>query len=63
MGGFHLLDSHVDLDFESREELDELGQMLNRYFPSTRFVTGHCTGEIAYKQLKTFWEISLRNFM
>jgi len=31
MGGFHLLDSHVDLDFESREELDELGQMLNRY--------------------------------
>ncbi|HHU97954.1 MAG: MBL fold metallo-hydrolase [Bacteroidota bacterium] len=62
MGGFHLLDSHVDLDFESREELDELGQMLNRYFPSTRFVTGHCTGEIAYKQLKNILGDQLTQF-
>lgn len=53
MGGFHLLDNQGDLGFESREELDELGQMLKRRFPLTRFVTGHCTGEAAFKQLKS----------
>ncbi len=52
MGGFHLLDSQGDLDFESMEEINRLGQTLKHRFPSTRFVTGHCTGEIAYKQLK-----------
>ncbi len=62
MGGFHLLDSQGDLDFESREELDELGQTLKHRFPSTRFVTGHCTGEAAFKQLKSVLGDQLTQF-
>ncbi|MDI9604679.1 MAG: MBL fold metallo-hydrolase [Bacteroidota bacterium] len=53
MGGFHLLDSQGDFDFESTEEIEWLGQTLKRRFPLTRFVTGHCTGEAAFKQLKS----------
>lgn len=62
MGGFHLLDSQGDIDFESREELDELGQTLKRRFPLTRFVTGHCTGETAFKQLKSVFGYQLTQF-
>lgn len=53
MGGFHLLDSQGDFDFEFTEEIEWLGQTLKRRFPLTRFVTGHCTGEAAFKQLKS----------
>ncbi len=62
MGGFHLLDSQGDLCFESREEIDRFGQTLKRRFPSTRFVTGHCTGETAYKQLKNILGDQLTQF-
>lgn len=62
MGGFHLLDSQGDLDFESMEEINRLGQTLKHRFPSIRFVTGHCTGEIAYKQLKNILGDKLTQF-
>ncbi len=62
MGGFHLLDSQGDLNFESAEEIERLGQTLMRRFPSTRFVTGHCTGEDAYKQLKSVLVDQLTQF-
>lgn len=62
MGGFHLLDSQGDLDFEFREEIDSLGRTLKRRFPSTRFVTGHCTGEAVYEQLKSVLGDQLTQF-
>ncbi|MGI6572531.1 MAG: MBL fold metallo-hydrolase [Fermentimonas sp.] len=62
MGGFHLLDSQGDLDFESAEEIDRLGQTLKHRFPLTRFVTGHCTGEAAFNQLKSVLRNQLTQF-
>ncbi len=62
MGGFHLLDSQGDFDFESTEEIEWLGQTLKRRFPLTRFVTGHCTGEAAFKQLKSVLGDQLTQF-
>lgn len=53
MGGFHLLDSQNDLKFETEKEVVELGQELKSRFSSTRFVTGHCTGDHAISHLKS----------
>lgn len=62
MGGFHLLDSQGSMEFESMEEIERLGQTLKRRFPSTRFVTGHCTGEAAFEQLKSVLGDQLTRF-
>lgn len=53
MGGFHLLDSQNGMEFETVEEIVSLGQTLRQRFPSTRFITGHCTGDTAFKNLKS----------
>ena len=62
MGGFHLLDSQNDLTFETEKEVEELGQELKSRFPSTLFITGHCTGEYSFNQLKSIMGEQLKQF-
>lgn len=52
MGGFHLLDSQNNIEFETAEEIESLGQILKQNFSLTCFITGHCTGKTAFNQLK-----------
>ncbi len=53
MGGFHLLDSQNSFEFETNDEIEILGQTLKSSFPETLFVTGHCTGDTTFNQLKS----------
>lgn len=53
MGGFHLLDSRNGMTFETEKEIKELGETLKTRFPETLFVTGHCTGDTTFNQLKS----------
>lgn len=53
MGGFHLLDSQNGIEFETAEEIENLGQTLKKRFSKTLFVTGHCTGDATFNQLKS----------
>lgn len=53
MGGFHLLDSQDAMQYETEEEIKKLGQTLKSRFPETLFVTGHCTGDTTFNQLKS----------
>lgn len=53
MGGFHLLDSQNGMQYETAEEIEKLGQTLKSRFPETLFVTGHCTGDTTFNQLKS----------
>lgn len=52
IGGFHLLDSTASSNYESKYEIENLGNALNKKYKHTEFITGHCTGEKAYKLLK-----------
>ncbi len=51
LGGFHLLDSRQGQVFESKTEIVQLGEFLSSNYPKTRFMTGHCTGSLAYELL------------
>jgi 7,8-dihydropterin-6-yl-methyl-4-(beta-D-ribofuranosyl)aminobenzene 5'-phosphate synthase len=62
MGGFHLLDSQNNQEFETGKEIMKLGQKLKSRFPSTRFVTGHCTGDYAFNHLKSILGEQLTQF-
>jgi 7,8-dihydropterin-6-yl-methyl-4-(beta-D-ribofuranosyl)aminobenzene 5'-phosphate synthase len=50
MGGFHLLNRSTQ-ETESRERIQLLASELAAY-PHTKFYTGHCTGETAFRRLK-----------
>ena len=50
-GGFHLLDSRQDQLFETKSAIVQLGEFLSSNYPTTRFITGHCTGTLAFEQL------------
>jgi len=52
IGGFHLLDSTAQQQYESEEEIEAMAEILKRDYPRTDFITGHCTGEEVYNQLK-----------
>jgi 7,8-dihydropterin-6-yl-methyl-4-(beta-D-ribofuranosyl)aminobenzene 5'-phosphate synthase len=62
MGGFHLLDSQNNMEFETEEEVIKLGQKLKSRFPTTRFITGHCTGDHAFSHLKSILVDQLAQF-
>ncbi len=62
MGGFHLLDTKNGNSFETDAEQWELAKYLKNTYPLTDFITGHCTGERAYSQLKTVLEYQLIHF-
>ena len=62
LGGFHLLDSTHHTNYESDLEITELSNYLRTNFPLTDFITGHCTGEQSYDQMKKVLESRLRHF-
>jgi 7,8-dihydropterin-6-yl-methyl-4-(beta-D-ribofuranosyl)aminobenzene 5'-phosphate synthase len=53
MGGFHLPDSKSGQEFETIAEIEDIGSQLQKIYPDTHFITGHCSGEKAFKLLKT----------
>ena len=53
MGGFHLSDSNATQKFETEAEIENIGSELKKIYPDTLFITGHCSGENAFKLLKT----------
>jgi len=53
IGGFHMLDSTALQQYESKEEIEAIAEILKRDYPHTDFITGHCTGDGAYKQIKS----------
>ena len=57
VGGFHLLDG-----YESDEELTALARRLKTKYPSTRFYTGHCTGDHAFVVMKNVMGEQLQSF-
>lgn len=62
MGGFHLLDAKNDSLYELESEIESLGKMLNKNYPQTEFITGHCTGENTFDILKKCLEFKLVHF-
>jgi len=52
MGGFHLLDSNNGVNYETEENIAEIAHYLNAHYPSSMFITGHCTGDQVFNQLK-----------
>lgn len=51
-GGFHLIDANEFVKVETDEELEQIALELKTNFPSTKFYTGHCTGQNAMKIFK-----------
>ena len=62
MGGFHLIDAKNDTSFETETQVKELATHLKNTYPLTDFITGHCTGEKAFSQLKKILEFRLIHF-
>jgi len=62
MGGFHLLDTKIGQKFESSDEIEEIALKLKKKYPQTNFITGHCTGEKVYQQLKEQLDEQLIHF-
>lgn len=54
MGGFHLLDSKTEQQFETKAEIDKIAYELKMKYPQTNFITGHCTGEKVCQDLKMY---------
>ncbi len=51
IGGFHLLDSHLDQHYETDKQLQQVASVLAQNYPSVDFYTGHCTGDYCYEIL------------
>jgi 7,8-dihydropterin-6-yl-methyl-4-(beta-D-ribofuranosyl)aminobenzene 5'-phosphate synthase len=51
VGGFHLLSPRKGNLYESEEEITIIGNALLSQHPTTKFFTGHCTGENAFLTL------------
>ncbi|MDD4636306.1 MAG: MBL fold metallo-hydrolase [Bacteroidales bacterium] len=62
IGGFHLLDSVPLQPFETKEDIDFIAQELKKNYSHTRFITGHCTGDNVFRQLKVELGDQLSNF-
>ena len=62
IGGFHLLDSKDGDLYESAEDLEDMGHRLLEHYPGTTFYTGHCTGDNAFKTLKSVMGDHLESF-
>lgn len=62
MGGFHLLDAKNGTIYETEQEITDLAKTLNKEYPQTEFITGHCTGEHTFDILKKTLEFKLIHF-
>jgi len=52
LGGFHLLDAHLEERYESDEELRTMAERLTERYPDVQFYRSHCTGEHAFEVLR-----------
>ena len=52
IGGFHLLDPHLDEQYEQPEAIIALAQRLVAQYPKITFYTSHCTGDGVFKTMK-----------
>lgn len=52
VGGFHLVDSDENNQFETDEDIEFIADNLLNQYPNTIFHTGHCTGNYAFEKLK-----------
>lgn len=62
IGGFHLLDSNGMHSFESEEELTALAERLVACYPQVSYLTGHCTGNEAFRILQPVMGSRLQQF-
>ena len=62
IGGFHLLDSNGKYSFESEEQLLALAKRLASRYPKVSFLTGHCTGNEAFRILQSVMGHGLKQF-
>jgi len=51
LGGTHLIDCESNNINESDMEIKEMGESINRLYPSMKLISGHCTGTNAQKIL------------
>ncbi len=52
IGGFHLLDSDENNQYESTQEIEEIASALKNDYTNIVFYTGHCTGDKVLNTLK-----------
>jgi 7,8-dihydropterin-6-yl-methyl-4-(beta-D-ribofuranosyl)aminobenzene 5'-phosphate synthase len=62
IGGFHLLDSTLLQPFETTEDIDFIAKVVKKKYFRTHFITGHCTGDKVFRQLKVELGDHLTNF-
>lgn len=62
IGGFHLLDGHLDQVYEDDEKLQSIASSLYSNYKNVNFYTGHCTGDHCYSTLLQFLEKKLHQF-
>ena len=62
IGGFHLLDPNDVNSFESTGQLTALAERLVARYPQVSFLTGHCTGDGAFRILQSVMGSQLRQF-
>lgn len=56
VGGFHLLSAKENETYETETALRNMANELQQRYPTTRFYTGHCTGDKAFETLKEVLE-------
>lgn len=52
LGGFHLLDSTSRQFYETEQEIDQISFVIKNKYTNTLFITGHCTGNSAFKRMQ-----------
>lgn len=52
LGGFHLIDYKEEAANENKDNLQNIAYRIGSDYPESYFITGHCTGDNAYKMLK-----------
>lgn len=62
IGGFHLADPDAGHPYESEEQLAAQAERLANRYPQVSFITGHCTGDKAFRILQTVMGARLRHF-
>jgi 7,8-dihydropterin-6-yl-methyl-4-(beta-D-ribofuranosyl)aminobenzene 5'-phosphate synthase len=62
IGGFHLLDSDGEKEYETDDELRQIAKELRSEYPETAFYTGHCTGDRSFRTLSDAMQGVLHQF-
>jgi 7,8-dihydropterin-6-yl-methyl-4-(beta-D-ribofuranosyl)aminobenzene 5'-phosphate synthase len=62
IGGFHLVDSDAENQFETNDEISLIAEKLLTDFSNTIFYTGHCTGKLAFGMFKCKLNLQINMF-